>query len=107
MFSSYFNILLLYLEVHEVVLRIINRNFHQARMMGGERNHVIGKVIVQELVKHKKIPFDTFIELINNEQIANELLQANVFSYNPESNTVSFQSHATEVFVRESQKFQS
>ncbi|CAI2186984.1 17541_t:CDS:2, partial [Funneliformis geosporum] len=92
-------------EVRKIVLGVVNHNFHQARMMKGERNHVIGKVIVQELVKNEKIHFDTFIQLVNNEQIADELLQANVFSYNPESSIVTFQSRATEVFVRESPEF--
>ncbi|RIB17163.1 P-loop containing nucleoside triphosphate hydrolase protein [Gigaspora rosea] len=92
-------------KVRKIVIRAVNHNFHQAEMLEGERNHVIGKVIVQELVKNGKIDFDTFIKLVNNKQIANELLQANVFSYNPESGTVTFQSHATEVFVRERPEF--
>ncbi|RIB14117.1 P-loop containing nucleoside triphosphate hydrolase protein [Gigaspora rosea] len=89
-------------KVRKIVHRAIKHNFHQAKMMKGERNHVIGKVIVQELVKNEKIQFDAFIELVNNEQIADELLKANVFSYNPESEAVTFQSRATEVFARES-----
>ncbi|CAG8577861.1 3189_t:CDS:2, partial [Funneliformis caledonium] len=93
--------------VRKIVLDDVNHNFHQARMKKGERNHVIGKVIVQELVKNKKIHFDTFIELVNNEQIADELLQANVFPYDPESGIVTFQSHATEVFVRENPELKS
>ena len=87
------------------MLQTINHNFHQADMMKGERNHVIGKVIIQELVKNEKIHYNAFIKLINNKQIANELLQANVFSYNPESKIVTFQSCATEAFVRENQNF--
>jgi hypothetical protein len=92
-------------EVRKIVLGTVNYNFHQARMMEGERNHVIGKRIIQELVKNEKIDFDAFIKLVNNEQIADELLQANVFSYDPESRLVTFQSRATEVFVRESPEF--
>ncbi|CAG8796315.1 12822_t:CDS:2, partial [Dentiscutata erythropus] len=92
-------------EVHKTVIHAVNHNFHQAEMMEGEKNHVIGKVIVQKLVKNEKIDFDTFIKLVNNKKIADELLQANVFSYNPESRTVTFQSRATEVFVRESPEF--
>ncbi|CAG8521753.1 14729_t:CDS:2 [Funneliformis caledonium] len=93
-------------EIRKTVLDDANRNFHQARMMEGERNHVIGKVIVQELVKNEKIHFDAFIKLVNNEQIADELLQANVFSYNPESGIATFQSHATEVFARKYKIFE-
>ncbi|CAG8787644.1 5137_t:CDS:2, partial [Racocetra fulgida] len=93
------NILLL--EVRKIVLGAVHKNFHQARMVKGKRNHDIGKIIVQELLKNEEIHIDTFVELVNNEQIADELLQANVFSYNPESETVTFQSRATEVFVRE------
>ncbi|RIA98375.1 hypothetical protein C1645_812787 [Glomus cerebriforme] len=93
--------------VHKIVLGTINHNFHQAQMMKGERNHIIGKIIIQELVKNKKIHFDTFIELVNNEQIADELLQANVFSYNPESSIITFQSQATEVFVKENPELKS
>ncbi|RIA98243.1 P-loop containing nucleoside triphosphate hydrolase protein [Glomus cerebriforme] len=93
--------------IRKIVLSTINHNFHQAQMIKGERNHIIGKIIVQELVKNKKIYFDTFIELINNEQIADELLQANVFSYNPESNIITFQSQATEVFVKENPELKS
>lgn len=93
------------LEVREILLGAINHNFHQARMMEGERNYVIGKVIVQELMKNGKIHYDEFIKRVNNEQIANELLQANVFSYNPEDKIVTFQSRTTEVFVKERPKF--
>ncbi|GES97913.1 P-loop containing nucleoside triphosphate hydrolase protein [Rhizophagus clarus] len=92
-------------EVRKIVLGAVNQNFHQAQMMEGEDNHVIGKVIIQELVKNNKIHFDAFIKLVNNKRIADELLQANVFSYNPESRIVTFQSRATEVFVRESPEF--
>ena len=99
------NILLL--EVRKIVFGAINHNFHEARMMKGKRNHVIGKVIVQKLLKNKKIHFDTFTELVDNEQIADELLQANVFSYNPESGSVTFQSRATEVFVKENPELKS
>ncbi|GBC10470.1 hypothetical protein RclHR1_09650012 [Rhizophagus clarus] len=97
-------------EVRKIVFSTINYNFHQARMIKGERNHIIGKVIIQKLVenkKNKKIHFDTFIELVNNEQIANELLQASVFSYNPEDGSVTFQSCATEVFVKENPELKS
>lgn len=97
------NILLL--VVRKIALSTVSHNFHQARMMKGQRNHVIGKLIIQELMKNEKIHFDAFIEFVNNEQIADELLQANVFSYNPESGVVTFQSHATEVFVRERPEF--
>ena len=76
-------------------------------MMKGEKNHIIGKVIVQKLLKNKKIHFDTFIELVNNEQIADELLQANVFLHNPENGSVTFRSHATEVFVKENPELKS
>ncbi|CAG8683023.1 4102_t:CDS:2, partial [Racocetra fulgida] len=82
-------------------IRDLKEYDNMAEMMEGERNHVIGKVIVQELVKNEKIHYDTFIKLVNNKQIANELLQANVFSYNPESRAVTFQSRATKAFVRE------
>ena len=46
------NVLLL--EVHKTVLHAIKNNFHQAKMMKGQRNHVIDKVIIQELVKNEK-----------------------------------------------------
>jgi len=88
------------------VLRDISHNFHVAQMKKGEKNHNVGKAIIQKLVKNEKIDFDTFIELVNNKQVADELLQANVFSYNPESEIVTFQSRAT-VFVRESPVFSS
>ncbi|RGB23781.1 hypothetical protein C1646_774011 [Rhizophagus diaphanus] len=87
--------------IRKIVLSDIKNNFHQAQMMKGEANHVIGKTIVQKMVENEKIPFDTFIELVNNKKIADELLQANVFSYNPKNETVTFQSRATEVFVKE------
>ena len=97
------NILLL--EIRKTVLNTVNSNFHQARMMEGERNHIIGKVIVQKLLSNDKIHLDTFIKLVNNEQMADELLQTNVFSYNPESKMVIFQSRATEIFARVSKIF--
>jgi hypothetical protein len=97
------NILLL--EVRKIVFGVINHNFHQVQIMKGERNYVIGKVIIQELIKNKKIHFDEFIKHVNNEQIANKLLQANIFSYDPESNFITFQSCTIEVFAKENPEF--
>ncbi|KAF0451241.1 P-loop containing nucleoside triphosphate hydrolase protein [Gigaspora margarita] len=77
-------------EVRKTVLSAIDDNFHQAQMIKSKRNHVSGKVIVQEMLKNKKIGLNTFIKLVNNKQMGDELLQANVFSYNPESRTVTF-----------------
>jgi len=44
-------------EVRKIVLSDIIEKFNQAQMLKGQKNHVIGKVIVQELVKNKKIDF--------------------------------------------------
>ena len=93
------------LEIRKIVLDSISSNCHQALIMEGEEYHVIGKVIIQKLLLNDKIHYDTFVKLVNNKQIADKLIQANVFSYNPESKMVTFQSRATEVYARESKKF--
>ncbi|CAI2195112.1 2983_t:CDS:2 [Funneliformis geosporum] len=88
-------------EVRKMVFYSVENDFHQAQIMKGEVNHAIGNVIVEELVKNEKIEYSEFIELVNNKEIADKLIQANVFSYNPENNFVTFQSRAKEIFVKE------
>ncbi|CAI2191628.1 7917_t:CDS:2, partial [Funneliformis geosporum] len=79
-------------KVHKIVFYSIENNFHQAQIMKSEVNHAIGNVIVEKLVKNEKIEYDEFIKLVNNKEIADKLIQANVFSYNLENNFITFQS---------------
>ncbi|CAI2192515.1 9963_t:CDS:2 [Funneliformis geosporum] len=88
-------------DVRKMVFYSIENDFHQAQIMEGEVNHAICNVIIQELVKNEKIEYNAFIKLVNNKEIADKLIQANVFSYNPENKFVTFQSRAKEIFVKE------
>ncbi|CAI2188022.1 12924_t:CDS:2, partial [Funneliformis geosporum] len=89
------------IRIHKIVFYSIENDFHQTQIMKGELNHAIGNVIVKELVKNEKIEYDEFIKLVNNKEIADKLIQANVFSYNLENNFVTFQSRTKEIFVKE------
>ncbi|CAI2191227.1 6313_t:CDS:2, partial [Funneliformis geosporum] len=88
-------------KIHKIVFYSIENDFHQAQIMKSEVNHAISNVIVDELVKNEKIEYDEFIKLVNNKEIADKLIQANVFSYNLENNFVTFQSRTKEIFVKE------
>ncbi|RHZ82895.1 hypothetical protein Glove_103g267 [Diversispora epigaea] len=88
-------------EVRKIVFRTINHNFHQALIKKGEKNNAIGKLIIRKLMKNEKTDYDAFVELVNNKEIVDVLIQANVLSCNPISEIITFQSRATEVFMGE------
>ncbi|RHZ80064.1 hypothetical protein Glove_139g39 [Diversispora epigaea] len=88
-------------EVRESVLGVVSENFDQAEIEVGGSNYAAGKRVIQELMKNEKIDFHTFKKLVNDKQMADALLQANVFSYNPKSKIITFQSRATKLFVGE------
>jgi hypothetical protein len=70
-------------------------------MLKKQQNNPVGQRVVQELMLKKTITLENFFEVADNEQIANELLQGNVFMFNPADQTVSFHSALTELYVRE------
>lgn len=60
-----------------------------------------GKRVIQELLKQKKIGLEEYYNLVNDEIVANHFLSANVFSFDPVSKTVSFQSPLMYAYVQE------
>jgi len=76
-------------------------SFSEARMLKGQANHGIGKRIIQELLKKTKIDIEDYYNLVNNEDLAERILRANVFSFDPAEQTITFQSRLIETYVRE------
>src|SRR4051812_32470535 len=72
----------------------------------GKKFEFIGKKAIQELAKKedKTMTLDEFTSIIQNEKLADELLQENVFSHNVVNQTVNFQSRLMEVYVMENQQ---
>src|SRR5689334_3476882 len=91
----------LFLDVRKDVFSAIESNFRDAKVLKGQPNHVIGTTLIQEILKNKKIHLRRFIELVNDDEKSEQLLQANIFSYNLANNMIKFQSRATEAFVKE------
>ena len=67
----------------------------------GDVNHDIAKRLIQEVAKTGELDYITFIVLVKNRKVAEELVAANVFSFNPTKQTVTFQSRIVEEFVKE------
>ncbi|RUS14985.1 P-loop containing nucleoside triphosphate hydrolase protein [Endogone sp. FLAS-F59071] len=88
-------------DVHQMALTKVEESFEEAKMARSSgRNFEIGKPVILELLKEGTITYARFRKLVPDDEIANELLQLNVFSYNPAKKTVTFQSRLAENYVK-------
>ncbi|RUS17314.1 hypothetical protein BC937DRAFT_90139 [Endogone sp. FLAS-F59071] len=70
-------------NVRQMVLTEIEESFEEADMARTSGNFDVSKPVILELLKEGAIKYARFRELVLNKDLVNELLQHNVFSYNP------------------------
>jgi hypothetical protein len=80
---------------------MVQGTFRKARILNGQANHEIGKRLIQAIANDGALDFQRFIKVAKDEKIADELVAANVFAFNPANYTISFQSGILEEFVKE------
>jgi hypothetical protein len=56
------------------------------------RFHKQGKALIAKLLEDGVISYDAYVEIAGNEEIADEMLQENLFSYHLHAGTVTFKS---------------
>ncbi|RUS15614.1 hypothetical protein BC937DRAFT_92233 [Endogone sp. FLAS-F59071] len=88
-------------DIRKVAFSAIEGNFCQAKMLKGGENYKVGRCIIKKLLKDKKISLSYCNRLLGNEAIMDELLRANVISFDPADRTISFQSRLAEVYAKE------
>jgi len=72
-----------------------------ANLLNTQEYHIAGKKIIKALLNSKEISRIEFEECFEKSDDANKVLGTNVFAYHPERNTVSFQSHTVEYYIKE------
>ena len=77
--------------------------FRQAGIETKGKYWSAGKRVIQKLMKDNTVTYKEFLKIVNDNVMADELLQANVFSYNMRENTVTFQSRLVKAYVTENQ----
>ena len=77
--------------------------FSQAGIENKGKYWSVGKRVIQELIKKENntITHNEFLEFVNDSVTADKLLQANVFSFNVQKRTVTFQSSLVKAYVME------
>ncbi|RUS15388.1 hypothetical protein BC937DRAFT_92525 [Endogone sp. FLAS-F59071] len=87
--------------IRENAFSSLKNQFSKAEMLQKQSNLEHGKRVIQELLKRKQIKFGEYCNLVGNERVANQLLSANVFSFDPVNQMVSFQSPLMYAYVQE------
>ncbi len=73
-------------------------------MNPGQPNYEAAKIIIKDLINSKDMLHVSRLREMTKVE-PSKLLESNVFAYHPENKTVTFQSHSTECYIRENQKF--
>ncbi|RHZ63863.1 hypothetical protein Glove_327g19 [Diversispora epigaea] len=77
----------------------VEKRFKAAKLLQDQSNYEIGKRLIKVLLDSKEINTDVFREYFKDDKY-NEILEANVFTYHPSRDTVTFQSKLTECYIR-------
>ncbi|RGB36705.1 hypothetical protein C1646_782981 [Rhizophagus diaphanus] len=88
-------------DIKKNILMKVEDKMSAAKLLKNYQHYEVGKIVIDALLKSKELRRTTYEEFFDKPEVANEILEANVFSYHPEKNVVTFQSRAVEVYVQE------
>ncbi|CAG8647772.1 10154_t:CDS:2 [Acaulospora morrowiae] len=88
-------------DIREKILLKAYNKLYSAKILKNQKHHEAGKRVIDALLRSKEINIEEFRELFANEEKYDDALEANVFSFHPSRNTVSFQSQSIEYYIRE------
>ncbi|GES88362.1 P-loop containing nucleoside triphosphate hydrolase protein [Rhizophagus clarus] len=92
---------LFFAAIKKEILHKVEIKFKVTQLLPKQLNYEAEKKAIKALFNSKKLEFTTFMEFFDNYEEVEKVLQANVFSYHPESYTVTFQSQSVETFIQE------
>jgi hypothetical protein len=69
-------------------------------VLPGGRFHKQGKALIAKLLERGAISYKAYVKIAGNEEIADEILQENLFSYHLHTRTVTFQSTPIQQYCR-------
>ncbi|RHZ63859.1 hypothetical protein Glove_327g23 [Diversispora epigaea] len=78
----------------------VEKRFKAAKLLQNQSNYEIGKCLIKVLLDSKEINTNVFRKYSKDDKYS-EILEANVFTYHPSRNTVTFQSKLIEYYIRE------
>ncbi|PKY59595.1 hypothetical protein RhiirA4_482459 [Rhizophagus irregularis] len=84
----------------EYFIRVENE-FRTAKLLENYKYHKIGKHIIKALLDSKKLSYIAYEKFFEKPKEANKILESNVFTYHPETNTVTFQSQLVKCYIQE------
>ena len=97
--SSY--LLIFFADIKKKTLAKTEDKLRTAKLLKNYKHYEVWKRIIKDLLEAKELDRTKFEEYFNDPEESNEVLRANVFSYHPENNTVTFQSCALEFYILE------
>ncbi|CAG8642975.1 2602_t:CDS:2, partial [Paraglomus occultum] len=87
--------------IKQQILTKVEKKFQSAQLLEKQSHHEVGKETIRALLDFKELSFVTFMKIFNNYEEASKVLEANVFAYHPEKNTVTFQSQSVKYYIQE------
>ncbi|RHZ65029.1 hypothetical protein Glove_319g168 [Diversispora epigaea] len=82
--------------IKEKIFTKIKCDFKNAKLHPKQVYHEVGKNFINALLNSKEISYFTFVDFFNTSEVANEVLNKNIFAFHPEKNTITFQSRSSE-----------
>ncbi|RIA91479.1 P-loop containing nucleoside triphosphate hydrolase protein [Glomus cerebriforme] len=79
----------------------VEKKFNSAQLLQKQLHHEVGKKVIKALIVSEELGFTTFMEYFDNYEDAGKVLEANIFTYHPAKNTISFQSRSVEFYIHE------
>ncbi|CAG8772579.1 9146_t:CDS:2, partial [Ambispora leptoticha] len=80
--------------IKQQILTEVEKKFQSAQLLEKQSHHEVGKKVIRALLDSEELSFVTFMKFFNNYEEASKVLEANIFAYHPEKNTVTFQSQS-------------
>src|SRR4051812_22302797 len=87
-------------EIEKAAMTSVENDFATASTLPARTLYPFAKKVTQALLKEGQLTLREYDKLVNNEIVAESLLQCNVFSFHPAQNTITFSSRVAEVFVQ-------
>ncbi|RIA92508.1 P-loop containing nucleoside triphosphate hydrolase protein [Glomus cerebriforme] len=86
--------------VKQDILMEVEDKLRTANLLKNYQHYEVGKHVMNVLLRSKELSRIAYEEFFNEPAEAHEILEANIFSYHPEKNIVTFQSRSVEFYVK-------
>ncbi|RHZ52403.1 hypothetical protein Glove_461g69 [Diversispora epigaea] len=83
----------------------VEHKFRDAKIFPNEKYYEAGRNIINALLNSKELCLSELWKFSNYSESDNEILGKRLFTYHPETHTITLQSKSTEYYIRENAKF--